>query len=193
MNKLFIYAFFAAVPVLLAQQPDQRTNQISVTGTVELKQLADQASLSFTVKGVGPTLREAVAGADRNTKTVTGKLLTLGLKEKDLSTSSFYSGDNHGDKAFLSSSRDFQARVTTVVTIDSLPLLEHILFAVSECDVQSVSQVNFSLKDEPSIRKKARVEAALKAKEKAEDLAQTLGVTLGKVISIDETQARQNQ
>ena len=193
MNKLAICILIWATQVLFAQQPDQRGNQISVEGTVELKQLADKASLSFSVKGVGSTLRQAVDNADRNTKNVIDKLLTLGIKEKDLSTSSFYSGENRGDKAFLSSSRDFQAQITTVVTIDSLPLLEPILFAISESQVQSVSQVTFSLKDEPALRKKARVEAALKAREKADDLAKTLGVTLGKVISIDEGQPRQGQ
>ena len=193
MNKLFTIALITITQALLAQQPDQRINQIAVEGTVELKQLADQASLNFSVKGVGPTLRQAVDNADRNTKSVTNKLLALGVKERNLSTSSFYSGENRGDKAFLSSSRDFQAQITTVVTIDSLPLLEPILFAISECEVQSVSQVTFSLKDEPSLRKKARVEAALKAREKADDLAKTLGVTLGKVISIDEGQPNQSR
>jgi uncharacterized protein len=191
MNKFFIYALFAVTQVLYAQQADQRINQINVVGTVEIRQLADQARLSFLVRGVGSTLRQAVGNADKNSKIVADKLLTLGLKEKDLSTSSFYSGENRGDKAFLSSSRDFQAQITTVVTIDSLPLLEPVLFAISECEVQSVSQVSFSLRDEPSIRKNARVEAALKAKEKADDLAKTLGVTVGRVIAIDEDQPRQ--
>ncbi|HTY09524.1 MAG TPA: SIMPL domain-containing protein [Bacteroidota bacterium] len=191
MNKPLIITLLTVTQLLFAQQPDQRLNQIAVEGRVELKQLADQASLSFSVKGVGPTLRQAVDNADRSTKTVTNKLLSLGVKEGNLSTSSFYSGDNRGDKAFLSSSRDFQAQITTVVTIDSLPLLEPILFAISECEVQSVSQVTFSLRDEPSLRRKARVEAALKAREKADDLAKTLGVTLGRVISIDEGQPSQ--
>jgi uncharacterized protein YggE len=192
MKKIVVLILILACYSLYAQQTEQKINQISVQGSVELKEMADQASLSFSVKGVGSSLRQAVENADKNTKVVTDKLIALGIKEKNISTSSFYSGENYGDKAFLSSSRDYQANITTVIKVDSLKLLQPVLFAISESDVQILSQIAFSLKDEVGFRRRARIEAALKAKEKAEDMTKALNITLGKFISIDEVQPTQS-
>jgi uncharacterized protein YggE len=171
---------------LYSQQLEQKTNYIFVQGSVELKEIADQASLSFNVRGVGANLRQAVENADKTTKTITDKLIALGVKDKNISTSSFFSGENRGDKAFLSSSRDYQANISTMIKVDSLKLLQPVLFAISESNVQNISQITFSLKDEVSFRKRARVEAALKAREKAEDIGKALNVIVGKAITIDE-------
>jgi uncharacterized protein YggE len=192
MKRIIVLAIVLGWQILRAQQPEQRINQISVQGSVELKQMADEATLSFSIKGVGATLRQAVENADKNTKIVADRLISLGLKAKGISTSSFYSGENYGDKAFLSSSRDYQASITTVVKVDSLQLLQPVLFAISESEVQNLSQVAFSLKDEVGFRRRARIEAALKAKEKAEDMTKALNIGLGKVISIDEVQSTQS-
>jgi uncharacterized protein len=190
-NIIVIFLLFIS-QTLFSQQTESKINQISVQGAVELKEMADQATLSFSVKGVGSTLRQAVEMANKNTKTITDKLIALGVKGKEISTSSFYSGENRGDKAFLSSSRDYQASITTIIRIDSLKLLEPIILTISECEVQNLSQITFSLKDEVGFRRRARIEATLKAKEKAEDMAKALNVTLGKVISIDESQPTQS-
>jgi uncharacterized protein YggE len=171
---------------LYSQQLEQKTNYIFVQGSVELKEIADQASLSFNVRGVGANLRQAEKNADKTTKTITDKLIALGVKDKNISTSSFFSGENRGDKAFLSSSRDYQANISTMIKVDSLKLLQPVLFAISESNVQNISQITFSLKDEVSFRKRARVEAALKAREKAEDIGKALNVIVGKAITIDE-------
>ncbi len=193
MKKAIVVILLLSCQTLYTQQSEQKTNQICVQGSVELKEMADQATLSFSVKGVGANLRQAVENADKNTKAITDKLMSLGIKEKDISTSSFYSGENKGDKAFLSSSRDYQAHITTVIKVDSLKLLQPILFAISESDVQNISQIIFSLKDEVGFRRRARIEAALKAKEKAEDMTKALNITLGRVLSIDEVQPTQSR
>ena len=171
-----------------AQEPNRISNQISVFGSVELKEIANQASFTFSVKGVGSSLRHAVEDANKKVKVVTDKLFHLGVLQRNIATSQFYSSENSGDKAFLSSSRDYQATLTTLVTVDSLPLLEGVLYATSESDIQSVSNISFSIKDELDVRKRARVAAAKKAREKAEDIASALGVTLGQVVSVEETE-----
>ncbi len=186
MKRIIICILFLVFQTLYSQQLEQKTNYIFVQGSVELKEIADQASLSFNVRGVGANLRQAVENADKTTKTITDKLIALGVKDKNISTSSFFSGENRGDKAFLSSSRDYQANISTMIKVDSLKLLQPVLFAISESNVQNISQITFSLKDEVSFRKRARVEAALKAREKAEDIGKALNVIVGKAITIDE-------
>ncbi len=171
---------------VMAQVPKAKFNQFTVVGSVELKEKADQASLSFSIKGVGPTLRQAVESANKKTKDLTDKLRTFGIGDSSISTSQFYSSENFGDKAFLSSSRDYQATITTVVKIDSLRLLQPTIFAISEAEIDNLSRISFSLKDDVGFRRRARIEAAFKAKEKADDIAKALGVTLGRVVAVEE-------
>lgn len=178
---------FVAITFSNAQDHQPAPNQISVSGSVELREIANQASFTFTVKGVGSSLRLAVENANMKVKIVTDKLLHLGVSTHNIATSQFYSGENYGNKAFLSSSRDYQATLVTLVMVDSLPLLEPILYATSESEIENVSNISFSMKDELDVRRRARVAAAMKAKEKAGDMARALNVTLGQVISIDET------
>ena len=170
-----------------AQDHQSASNQITVLGSVELREIADQANFTFSGKGVGSSLRLAVENANKKMKVVTDKLIQLGIPARNISTSRFYSGENYGDKAFLSSSRDYQATLTSLVKVDSLPLLESVLYTISESDVQNLSNIGFALKDELDPRRRARTGAALKAKEKAEDIARALGVVLGRLISVEET------
>lgn len=170
-----------------AQDRQSAMNQITVLGSVELKEIADQANFTFSLKGVGSSLRLAVENANKKVKVVTDNIIRLGIPAHNISASRFYSGENYGDKAFLSSSRDYQATLTALVKVDSLHLLESVLYTISESDVQNLSNIGFSLKDELGPRRRARTGAALKAKEKAEDIAQALGVVLGRLIAVEET------
>lgn len=189
--RAFIVLFFGQL--LMAQQNEPKPNQLSVVGNVEVKEIADQVSLSFSIKGTGSTLRSAVENADAQTQNLNQILIQLGVKPRNISTSGFYSGANYGDEALFSSSRDYKASITTVIKIDSIALLEPVLFSICEEGIEHLSQLTFSLKDEASVRRHARIDATLKAKEKAEDIAKALGVTLGKVLDVQEVQQTQVQ
>ena len=186
MKLLSILVVIVLAQPLMGQSIDTTVNRFSVLGSVELNQKADQASLSFSIKGVGPTLRQAVENASKKTRDLTDKLRASGIRDDNISTSQFYSSENVGDKAFLSSSRDYQATITTAVKIDSLPILQPTIFTISEAQVDKLSRISFSLKDDVGFRRRARTEAALKAREKADDIAKALGVTLGKIILVEE-------
>lgn len=72
---IFISNFISAQQNLTGQ------NQITVLGSVELKEIADEALLYFTVKGVGENLRNAVGDAEKKTKEVIDKLSFLGIRK----------------------------------------------------------------------------------------------------------------
>ncbi len=188
---IFVFVIFIVSHLAHAQNNEVKTNQVTVFGSVVLKETANEASLSFSVKGTGSTLRQAVEHANTKTIKVTDKLTHLGVLVQNIFTSEFYSGENIGDKTFLSSSRDYKAIIKTTIKIDSIKLLQPVLFAISEEEVENMSSIYFSLKDEVGLRRRARVEAGIKAREKAEDIAKGLGVTIGKVLFFEETQSPQ--
>jgi len=188
MNKYIVMTIMllGVVQFTFAQETTPKANQISVIGSVELKAIADQASFTFSIKGVGSSLRYAVEDAKKKVVSLTDKLQGIGLSSKNISTSQFYSGENYGDKAFLSSSRDYEATLVTLIKIDSLRLLDTVLYTISDAEIQNLSSIYFGLKDELGLRKRARIAAAAKAKEKAEDMTNALGATVGSVVNIEE-------
>lgn len=178
---------------LLAQDSLKIDKYITVVGSVEIKEVADQAYLDFSVKGVGETLKESVKSAAKTTRDITEQLFAIGLKKNNIATSSFYSGENYIDRSFWTSDRDYQASISTKIKIENLEHIEDVLFLLSEYKVEHISQIMFVLKDELELRRRARKEAGLKAKEKADDIAGSLGVKVGKVIAIEELQPTQSR
>lgn len=175
----------SALFVSLSAQ-EVKEHRIAVFGNSEMQVPADVAEFSFSVKGVGSTLRGAVEDATRKVQSISNRLLKIGVVEKNISTGSFYSAENFGDKSFRSSTRDYQTTMEVFIRIDSLSILDKVIFSVSEGQIESISNISFSLKKADAIKNTALREAVKKAKEKAEAMAAQLGVTLGGVVMMEE-------
>jgi uncharacterized protein YggE len=161
-------------------------NRITVFGKAEVSAPADRAKISFTVTGYGPTLRSAVDKAKKKIADISSKIVKTGLKKKNLNTSHFYTGENPGSRAFLSNKKDYRARITMYVSVDDLSLLESVIFLLSESEVDDISNVYFSLKDNGSFKQKARQLAVQKAKRKAEEFAKELNIVVGRATVVEE-------
>ena len=161
-------------------------NRLVAFGSIEVSTPADNASFSFEIEGVGSSLNEAVNEAKSRVSLISGALFENGLDKNSLRTSYFHSGENYGDKSFLSSKRDYKARITVLVNIDSLDLLESSIIIVSEAEPEKISNIKFSLKDFEQIKIDALEKAVLKSKEKANILASKMGAKLGNILFIEE-------
>jgi len=182
--QIAVLLFLFIGNAVLAQEKKQ--NQLIVYGDAELKIQTDIANFNFSVKGVGPSLEAAVNVAKDKVKKITNELRGIGLIDKNFSTSSFYSGENRGEKAFLSDNKDYKAEISVGVSLDSLNLLEPSIMVVGSNDPNYISDVSFSLKDNSGYNMKVWEAAGLNAKEKAENLAKEMKFTLGKVLFIEE-------
>ncbi len=161
-------------------------NRMTVFGKAEVSAPADRAKISFTVTGYGPSLRGAVDKAKEKIADISSKLVETGLKKKNLNTSYFFTGENPDSRAFLSNKKDYRARITMYVSVDDLSLLESVLFLLSESEVDDISNVLFSLKDNGSFKQKARQLAVQEAKKKAEEFAKELNIALGRAAVVEE-------
>ncbi len=175
----------------MTQDVSVQQNQITVNGSVELKEPADQATLTFSVKGVGSSLRGAVEQATDKMASLVQDLKAAQIDQKNISTSEFFSGENYGNKSLFSSGNDYRTIITAQVKVDSLNNLKTALYILAEKKVERVYSIIFSVKDEAGLRRRARIAAAQKAREKAEDIATALGVGVGKVLSVEEIQIKQ--
>ncbi len=189
MKKILILAFTTLFTLGLFAQNITNDNRLIVNGTAELQAEADQASFMYEVEGFGSTLKEAVDNAKKKARETTQKLFDLGLKEENLATSSFFSGENTGGKAFLSSSKDFHATIKVTVMLFDLKKLEDAILTLSECDIVNMSRIDFSLRNPAVYKEKARKEAVALAKKKGKELAEEMGIKLGKVVRVEENHA----
>ena len=185
MKKLCLIAAAILLSTFVYGQENQ-SKQISVYGKAEIEVPADQASFSFAVNGFGSNLRAAVEQAKNKIKDVSVKLKKIGLKESSFATSYFYSGENFEGKAFLSSTKDYKAAITVIITVDSLQLLEEAILCLSESSVENISSITFSLKKFEAVKEKARLQALENAKKKVRQMAENLNIKLGAVKNCEE-------
>jgi uncharacterized protein YggE len=161
-------------------------NRISVLGTAEVTAPADRAELNFLVEGFGSDLRKAVAGAMERESEVGAKLGEFGLAKSAVATAKFSVGENWLGRAFLSSKKDFRAAIGVTVTLDSLELLQPLLFLLSESGVEMLSDIIFTARQDSALKAVAREVAMQKAQEKARQMASLLGADLGRVVAVEE-------
>jgi uncharacterized protein YggE len=167
-------------------------NKLVIEGNSDLIIESDRASFDFSILGFGSTLREAVVDAKTKISNATRILSKYGIPKRNISTSAFESGENFGGKAFLSSSKDFKTLMTVFVIVDSLPNLEDIIIGLTENGTESISNVNYSLKNFEKYKVQSKDNAIEDAKQKAKQIAYKFGVTLKKVIYIEESGFFQN-
>lgn len=165
---------------------------IIVVGTADTEVLADEASFNFTINGYAKDLNTAVANARKKVDQISKELFKIGLNESNLTTSQFRSSENKGDKAFLSSKRDFIASMKVQVRVDSLDLLEPIMTAISLQNPDYISDISFRLKDIETVKMNTLQLAVEKAREKATKICDMLNIKLGSPTYIEEIQESKN-
>ena len=178
--------FFGLSFITFSNAQDSLQTSITTHGTVELNVPADFASVSFTIKSNGSTLRQAVKNAKTRVQTITNDLLKMGLNKSNISTSKFFSGENIGGQSFFTSKNDFKTEIITYIKIDSLEILEDVVLLISDHQPDEISNISFKLKNPEDYKMKAVKEAIKKARQKAIILATEMGVSIGKPIKIEE-------
>ncbi|MEJ2052757.1 MAG: SIMPL domain-containing protein [Calditrichaceae bacterium] len=189
-SKIFILLLILSTSIKAQLwRADERfeKNTIVVDGYAVIEEPADFASFNFKVKGYGKSLSEAVKNAKEKINNISEKLFKVGLKEKNLFTSHFNSGENFDNKAFLSSSKDFVASIDVVVQLDSLVLLEPAIICVSENNPDMLSNISYEIKDIEKLREKVLDLATLKAREKAKVISSRLELKINYAIYVEET------
>jgi uncharacterized protein len=160
--------------------------KLNIRAQVEVTAKADRAVFSFTIEGTGQTLRLAVEDAKNKVGTITGRLMQLGLTEKNLSTSNFYTDESIGKKAIILSKKEYKTNITVTVSLDDMSKLEEAILIVSDAQPDYLSGVDFVLHNIEELKMTATEKAIKKAKQKAGLVAEIMGVELGELVSFNE-------
>lgn len=191
MKPVIILSLFCLIFFQNSFAQEIKSNHLTVFGKVKVFAKADKANVVFSIKGVGRSLKLAFDDAKLKMKNISNQFDSLGLDSENISTSFFQSSENFGDKAFLSSKKDYRAVMTVTVTTDSLQLLEPLILAISASKIERIINVSFELTNYFSLRKRGLEKAISKAKEKADLVTEKLGVSYGNILEVQEIQTPQ--
>lgn len=162
-------------------------NQLITRGTASLTFPADRVQFAFGVKGVGPSIEQAVKQATGRAAQIIAQLRSIGIADTQIQTSRFNSADNPEGKSWWSSKEDFAAGVEVNVTLDSpFEHLERAVQAAAAGNVEYISHLRFSLRNNAQKQLAAYRAAAEDARAKAEMLVSTLGASIVRVLHIED-------
>ena len=167
-------------------QVDADEATLTVTGSGIATVTPDKASLFIGVQTADSSSKTAQDKNAKDINNVIGALLDYGVKEEDISTSSFDLYANYDYSKDVSKLTGYTA--TTMLTVKNLDVKDvgELLEKAGEAGVNQVNGISFDYTETEAAYDKALDAAMDRAQEKAEKLAAREGCRLGKILSVSE-------
>jgi uncharacterized protein YggE len=162
---------------------------VTVIGQGSVSVQPDIAMVQIGVETFKPDVTEATAENRRLMQRVFETLLSLGIEEQDMQTSSY---NIHFERRFPETdtggtvSGSYRVANMLSVLVRDLQDLGRIIDSAVEAGANQLWGVQFDISNPELYRRIARTEAVDDAREKARQLASAAGLTLGEVLSISE-------
>ncbi len=187
---LLIFAFSACTPAVqgTVSAAAGQTATISVTGSGVVYVVPDIAYINVGVRSTGDTVAEALETNNELAKAIKNTLISQGVDEMDIQTSSF--------NIYPLSDYDYQGNVTNTyfsvennvyVKVTNLDNLGMVLDAVARSGANNIYGIEFNVQDKTDAQSSARQIAVDSAKSQAQELAEAAGVDLGDILSISSS------
>ena len=169
-----------------SMQIDADEATLTVTGSGIATVTPDKASIAIGVQTADSSSKTAQDKNSKDVNNVIGALLDYGVKEKDISTSSFDLYANYDYSKDVSELTGYTA--TTMLTVKNLDVKDvgELLEKAAEAGVNQVNGISFDYTETEAAYDKALDAAMDRAQEKAEKLAAREGCRLGKILSVSE-------
>jgi uncharacterized protein len=158
---------------------------ITVTGTGEVRQTPDRASLMFGIQTEGETADKAHAANSAATRQLIAALKAAGVEPKDLKTEHL-DVSPRWDVDKVAAPRGYTANSMVTVSNQPLARASRLSDIAVDAGADTVSGPALSVADSKAEYRRALERAFEDAREKANTLAAAAGASLGKVTAIAE-------
>lgn len=192
---LTIYLGIISINALKENQyiGEESRNNITVSGTGEVYTQPDLALINLSIVTEKETVSEAMSENTEKMNNIIEEVKNQGIEEKDLKTTNFSVYPRYewheateekpqGERVLVG----YEVNQTLEVKIRDLEKISIIIDKATEKGANQVSNLQFIVENEDSVRSQAREEAIKEAKSKAEDISSQLGVKLVKITSFNE-------
>lgn len=185
---LFLYSKFGPnLPISVISQ--QRGEPLVVTAEGKATVVPDIAKISLGIEESAASLKQAQNSVNRKSKILNEELAKLGIKEKDIKTTSYNVFPEQDYQARPPKIVGYKVSVSYEVKVKDFDKVNDVLVGATNAGANFIGGLSFEVNEETKKEKldQARKEAVQKAKEKAKDLARSAGVTLGRTITISSS------
>ncbi|MEK7550741.1 MAG: SIMPL domain-containing protein [Patescibacteria group bacterium] len=186
---LFVYSKWGpAIPLNFTTQ--SRGEPMTVESVGKVVVTPDIAKVNLGIQESGSTLKLVQESVNKKTQALNKEFEKLGIKEKDIKTTSYNVYPQYDFTNPNSRITGYQVSVNYEVTVREIDNANDVLLVATNAGVNIVGGIAFDLSDDVKTKKtnEAREIAANLAKEKAKGLASAVGITLGKIINVSESQ-----
>ncbi len=176
---------------------DPGPGRISVVGEGQASAAPDLAVTQLTVMRAAPTAAAALGDANTAMEAVRGAMSSFGVEARDLQTSGFqiapqYRYDTRSDGTQAPPVvTGYEVRNTLSVKVRDMGRLGELLDRAVQLGVNEGGSISFQIENDAALRDAARRDAVTRARASAEVLAEAAGLKLGRVVTIEDSQARQ--
>jgi uncharacterized protein YggE len=179
---------------LAAPAPAQTPGQLSsmrVTGDARVSAKPDRVQIDIGVSTSSPESQEAAAQNARETDAVLAAVRKAAGAGAQLRTTSYSLSPRYqyraGAEPLLTG---YTALNLVEVTLDDLGRIGNVIDAATHSGANRVQGIQFTLRDQDTVRAQALKEAATRARAEAEVLAGALGLKILRVLSVEESSPR---
>ena len=171
---------------------------ITVTGDGEVFATPDIATISFTARGEGETVKSAQSKESDIVNKAIAYLKEKGIADKDIKTSSYNTQPKY---SYLNTSicsrtycppqeskiTGYDASQTVDIKVRSIDIVGDVVSGLGNVGVTEISGPNFTIENEDKLKDDARAIAIKQARDRADVLARDLGVHIVRVSSFQES------
>lgn len=161
-------------------------NSITADGTARLYVQPDQAQLTLEVVTQGNTVDLVSQENNKKMKAITEAVKGLGVADMDIKTTSYNLYPTYNYEVQPNEIVGYELRQSINVTIKDLTKTDNIIAASTTNGANSISSLNFEVKDRDKYIAQLREEAVSKAKQKLEELQDLVGFDVIKITSYYE-------
>lgn len=182
---LFLFSPQAAAAAAAPSEPPI----LMVDGTGRVETAPDCATISIGVVTQAADAKTAQERNARKASAVQKALVAAGVPEANIQTRDYYFQPlyERQDKATKDEITGYQAENTVTVRIDDLVDVSRIIDLALKSGANSISSLNFGVKNAEKLRKTALTAAVNDARKKADDLAAALGRRVVGLKSVSES------
>jgi uncharacterized protein len=165
--------------------PEARTITVSGEGKVVVK--PDIAEISISVISEDKTVSKVIKSNTDKMNGVIEKMKTLGIDEKDMTTSGYNLNPIYNYPENLPPViTGYSLNQTLALKIRNLDLVDDVISDATTAGANDVYGLTFKLDDDKEVMNQAREKAFAEAKAKADMMAKAAGVKLGDVYTFSE-------
>jgi uncharacterized protein len=186
-----LFAFNNGMPDTLTIAQNEQRETITVSESIELESMPDEAEVYIDIETQEETASEAKDLNAELSDAVMEALDDYGIDAENIETTSYYIDEqrkwdsDEGEYIYTG----YRVRHTIRVTTDDITAAGDIIDLAIDAGATGINSINFGLSDEAEreLKAKALAEAAQKAEEKAQSIVDAVGVDLGDFVSISES------